>query len=79
MVSIQEFERESRNGVKNEVSRYLKEKGYKVPDTDIGTHVMAYHRPEFHLQIRVFISSGLPGIKKGGNHTAFLSNLTTVM
>ena len=74
-MAAQEFERESKNSVKIKVSRYLMDKGFKVPDTDIGTHVMAYHRPEFHLQIRVFISSGLPGIKKGGKSHSFLVKL----
>ena len=70
-----EFEKESRNKVKTEVSDYLRDQGYKVPDTDIGTHIMAYHRPDFHLQIRVFISSGLPGIRKGGKSHSFLVKL----
>ena len=50
-MSAQEFERESKNNVKNKVSIYLMDKGFKVPDTDIATHVRAYHRPEFHLQM----------------------------
>merc|ERR1712121_426311 len=70
-----EFEKESRNKVKSEVADYLRDQGHKVPDTDIGTHVMAYQRPEFHLQIRVFISSGLPGLKKGGKSHSFLVKL----
>ena len=70
-----DFEKESRNRVKSEVSNYLRDQGHKVPDTDIGTHIMAYHRPEFHLQIRVFISSGLPGIRKGGKAHSFLVKL----
>ena len=41
-MAAMEFERESRNSVKSEVSRYLRDQGYKIPDTDIRTHVMAY-------------------------------------
>ena len=57
-MAAQEYEREAKLSVKSEVSRYLREMGCSVPNTEIGTYVMAYHRPEFNLQIRVFISSG---------------------
>ena len=74
-IAAQGYEREAKLSVKGEVTRFLKELGYNIPDTEIGTYVMAHHRPDFHLQIRVFIGSGLPSITKGGKPHSFIIKL----
>ena len=44
-MAVQEYEREAKLKVKNEVTKFLRKIGYHVPDTEIGTLAMAQQRP----------------------------------